>query len=184
MIAFPQRLPNVIWKDSRLVPLSEGWVAECIEASAQRAGAPNWELTPHIAHAIVQFLEEECDEGSMTVADLETVIERSLTGIGFEDIAAQSHLTAPRVNIHLPELACQTRYELMFFPELGSRLEDAVAVEVTGIRLLGLKDCAKILYNAKRWQSKTQQLSNQIATFSRDILVKADVDSMDLHIVP
>ena len=38
MIALPQRLPHVIWKKDRLVPLSEGWLAESIEQAAAGAG--------------------------------------------------------------------------------------------------------------------------------------------------
>ena len=39
MIALPQRLPNIIWKNDRLVPLSEGWLAESIERAAANAEA-------------------------------------------------------------------------------------------------------------------------------------------------
>ena len=59
MIALPQRLPHVIWKNDRLVPLSEGWLAESIEHSAEAAGHHRWHLAPEVARAIAIYLEND-----------------------------------------------------------------------------------------------------------------------------
>ena len=58
MIALPQRLPHVIWKNGRLVPLSEGWLAESIEHAAAGAGYHRWHLAPEVARAIAVYLED------------------------------------------------------------------------------------------------------------------------------
>ncbi len=59
MIALPQRLPHVIWKNDRLVPLSEGWLAESIEHAAAAAGYHRWHLAPEVARAIAVYLEND-----------------------------------------------------------------------------------------------------------------------------
>ena len=57
MIALPQKLPHVIWRNDRLVPLSEGWLAESIEHAAAASGYHRWHLAPEVARAIAVYLE-------------------------------------------------------------------------------------------------------------------------------
>src|ERR1700760_256591 len=99
MIALPQRLPHVIWKNDRLVPLSEGWLAESIEHAAARAGFHRWHLAPEVARAIAVYLENDYVAPSLPVDQLREMVRRSLEGIGFEEIARESVIVPPRVSI-------------------------------------------------------------------------------------
>lgn len=170
MICIANTLPNIIWTNGRLVPLSEGWLTETMNDSATRAGYPQWEYSPHVARALTQYLEEECKATALSIEDVESMISRSLAGIGFEDVAKVAMLSAPRVNIYLPELAAQTGYELLFYPRLRQRLHDAIGYQVKGVRLVGIRDCAKMLDSAVRWRRNCSRLREQIVVFSRDCL--------------
>lgn len=182
MIALPSKLPNVIWQNERLVPLSEGWIVESIEQSARNAGYLNWHLSPHVARAIVHYLETDCEVQVLSVEALQAMIRKSLEGIGFPDVAQNSHVVAPRVSIYLPELAAHAGYELLFYPMLGDRLTQAINYQVKGVRLEGLRDCIKILDAAPRWRKSCSQISDEIINFSRAHLSRSDAPSVELLI--
>src|ERR1700749_2155329 len=103
MIALPQRLPHVIWKNDRLVPLSEGWLAESIEHAAAAAGHPRWDMAPEVARAISVYLENDWTAPALKVDPLTEMVRKSLEGIGFNEIAQQSMIVPPRVSISLLE---------------------------------------------------------------------------------
>jgi hypothetical protein len=180
MICFPQRLPNVIWCNHRMVPLSEGWLEESINDSAHRAGYANWEMSGHVATALAQYFEDECRATAISVEALEMMIRKSLEGIGFGDVAACSQVAPPRVNIYLPELAAHANMELRFFPLLRAKLEEAVNLQVRGVRLVGMRECVKILDSARKWRTTCRQLTQQIIGFSVDCLEKRTHSPIDL----
>ena len=91
MIALPQRLPHVIWKNDRLVPLSEGWLAESIEYAAAAAGHPRWYLAPEVARAIAVYLEDDWVAPALPLDHLITGISGGLVA---HHGGISSHLTA------------------------------------------------------------------------------------------
>ena len=181
MIALPQRLPHVIWKNDRLVPLSEGWLAESIEHSAA-AGILRWHLAPEVARAIAVYLENDWIAPALPVDQLREMVRRSLEGIGYDDIARKSLIVPPRVSISLMELAVRAPYEIEFYPLLKQRLEDAMEVQVAGVRLDGLRDCTKILDAAGRWRQTCVRISDEIIYFCRLYMHQAVPRSVDLVI--
>ncbi len=182
MISFPQKLPHVLWQERRLVPLSEGWIIESIEHSAKLAGYEHWDLAPHLAKALVIYLEEKCGSNTITVAKLRELIQVSLTGVGYDEVAEQSIVIPPRVSIYLPELANRAAYEIIFFPMLSDRIREALGYQVQGVKLVGLRDCAKILDAAAKWRMTCQHLSEQIISFSRACLLQSASPSVELLI--
>jgi hypothetical protein len=182
MIALPQRLPHVIWMNNRLVPLSEGWLAESIEQSAAAAGLPRWHLAPEIAKAIAIYLENDWVAPALPVDHLKEMVRRSLEGIGYDEIARESLIVPPRVSISLAELALRAPYELEFFPLLKQRLGDALEVQVAGVRLEGLRDCSKILDSAGRWRQRCVRISDEIIYFCRSYVCRTMPRTVDLVI--
>jgi hypothetical protein len=182
MIALPQRLPHVIWKNDRLIPLSEGWLAESIEQAAAAAGHLRWHLAPEVARAIAVYLENDWVAPALTLDHLRQMVQRSLEGIGYEDIARQSMIVPPRVSISLTELAERAPYEIEFYPLLKERLEDALDVQVGGVRLEGLRDCTKILDSTGRWRQTCVRISDDIIHFCRSYVFQTMPCTVDLVI--
>jgi hypothetical protein len=182
MIALPQKLPHVIWKNDRLVPLSEGWLAESIEHSAAAAGHPRWHLAPEIARAIAVYLENDWVAPSLSIDHLQQMVRRSLEGIGFDEIAKESRIVPPRVSISLPELALRGPTEIEFYPLLKERLGDALDVQVAGVRLEGLRDCSKILDSAGRWRRTCFRINDEIIDFCRTYMARFVPRAVDLVI--
>jgi hypothetical protein len=182
MIALPQRLPHVVWKNDRLVPLSEGWLAESIEHAAAAAGHPRWNLAPEVARALTVYLENDWVAPSVPVAQLNEMVRRALAGIGYEEIAKESFIVPPRVSISLAELALRAPYEIEFYPLLKQRLGDALDVQVAGVRLEGLRDCTKILDSAGRWRTTCMRISDEIIFFCRSYMHQIVPRQIDLVI--
>jgi len=182
MIALPQRLPHVIWKNDRLVPLSEGWLAESIEQAAAAAGHPRWDLAPEVARAIAVYLEDDWVAPALPLEHLNEMVRRSLEGIGYDEIARKSLIVPPRVSISLMELAVKAPYELEFYPLLKERLSDAIEVQVAGVRLEGLRDCTKVLDAANRWRQTCVRISDEIIHFCRSYMHQAVPRTVDLVI--
>jgi hypothetical protein len=110
------------------------------------------------------------------------MVRRSLEGIGYEEIAAQSLIVPPRVSISLLELAARAPYELEFYPLLKERLGDALDVQVAGVRLEGLRDCSKILDAAGRWRETCVRISDDIIYFCRSYMYRSVPRTVDLVI--
>jgi hypothetical protein len=182
MIALPQRLPHVIWKNDRLVPLSEGWLAESIEHAAAAAGHPRWHLAPEVARAIAVYLENDWVAPALPLDHLREMVRRSLEGIGYDEIAQKSLIVPPRVSISLTELASRAPYEIEFYPLLKQRLGDAMEVQVGGVRLEGLRDCSKILDAAGRWRQTCVRISDEIIYFCRTYMHRSVPRTVDLVI--
>ena len=182
MIALPQRLPHVIWKNDRLVPLSEGWLAESIEHAAAAAGHHRWHLAPEVARAIAVYLENDWIAPALKVDHLRDMVRRSLEGIGYDDIARQSLIVPPRVSISLKEIADRAPYEIEFYPLLKERLADALEVQVCGVRLEGLRDCTKVLDATGRWRPACMRISDDIIHFARSYVCRTKPRTVDLVI--
>ena len=182
MIALPQRLPHVIWKNDRLVPLSEGWLAESIESAAEGAGYHRWHLAPEVARAIAVYLENDWVAPALPVDHLREMVQRSLEGIGYDDIARKSLIVPPRVSISLMELAVRAPYEIEFYPLLRERLGDALDVQVGGVRLEGLRDCTKILDATGRWRQTCVRISDEIIHYCRSFFFRSMPKAVDLVI--
>ena len=182
MIALPQKLPHVIWRNGRLVPLSEGWLAESIEHAAAGAGYHRWHLAPEVARAIAVYLENDYVSPSLSIDNLREMVRRSLEGIGFDDIAKKSLIVPPRVSISLMELALVSQMELSFYYMLRERLTDAIEVQVGGVKLEGLRDCSKLLGSAGRWQRNCVRISDEIIHYCRTFVYQRVPCAVDLVI--
>ena len=182
MIALPQPLPHIVWTNGRLVPLSEGWLAESIERAAAVAGLPRWHLAPEVARAIALYLEDDWISPSLSIDHLNQMVRRSLEGIGYGEIAKVSLIVPPRVSISLSELAQRAPYEIEFYPLLKERLGDAIEVQVAGVRLEGLRDCTKILDAAGRWRQTCCRINDDIIFFCRTYLHRFMTQPFDLVI--
>ncbi len=183
MIAPGQRLPMVQWRNCRSVPLSVGWLAESLAASAECAGARDWSWSGDVAKAIGHYLETEFEGQTITTEQLTEVLRCSLRGIGCGEIARRATIVAPRVSIYLPDLARQAGLELLFFRLLRYRLDEAVDVVVRGVRLEGIRPCVKILGGSKTWRSRCEALSDEIVAFTRQQLHGSSRLPVDLVIV-
>lgn len=182
MIAFPQSLPLVAWHHRRNIPLSEGWLSESLRLSAWRAGERDWAHSDEVARAIMYFLRHDHSGSVISPGELKELMRRSLEGIGCREMARHVGLVAPRVSIHLLELARISGIELVFFQHLSERLREALEVVVQGIRLEDLRGCVKLLDGSRKWDAGCARLGEEIVYFSRRQLAAAGQPQVELAV--
>lgn len=182
MIALPDKLPLIEWKDGRYIPLSEGWLVESMEASLgeqEEAGELDLEA---LVYSLTHFLKDQPQGTTVAHDDLVRLMRKSLRAFGHEHLSENVHLVSPRVTIHLTELASRNSIELAFFDALQEKLEEAIGSVVRGIRLEGIRDSVKVLHNARRWKKNCQVLNDEIVLFSRQTIEKTNQPLIDLVI--
>lgn len=182
MIALINQLPMVRWHEQLSVPLSVGWLEESIDHAAQQSECRYWQWSQDVASALLAFLREDFHDGVISREQIEQLMRRSLVGIGYPEVAKKACLLPPRISIHLPEIARQAPYELIFYPLLRQRLQFAVNMMVRGVRLKGIRSCAKTLGQARRWTRECQDTSDQIVAFARQELYQLQRASVELLI--
>jgi len=182
MIALPSDLPLVTWNAGRPVPLSAGWLAESIEFSLSGENFPHWQWTEDIVQAICLHLKDDYSGTEIHHTELIQIVRQSVEVLGYPDVANKIQLTAPRVVIHLPEIARHADIELAFFQELQSKLDEALCFVVRGIKLEGIRDSVKTLHQTKRWKRNCQTLNDDIVQFVRKNLERWDQPTVDLII--
>ncbi|MEO0454103.1 MAG: hypothetical protein AAFY98_08195 [Verrucomicrobiota bacterium] len=176
----PERLPMLNWAERQSIPLSEGWLSESVDWSAERAGYANWEWTEDVVKALSYYLEEEYATMTISHQDLIGLIHVSIKTIGYPEIAEHATIVAPRVSIYLPEIAQESPWELAFFHRLREKLEQAAETVVRGVRLVGIRPCVKKLRGTNRWQVSCQSLNDEIVAYSRKIILEWDQPAVDL----
>jgi hypothetical protein len=182
MIASAYRLPQIIWNNGRLVPLSEGWLAESIEQSAAAAGHKEWAMTNEVARAIAHYLENDWISPALSLENLKMMVKLSLEGIGHREIAAASFIVNPRVSISLADLALIAPLPIEFFPALRSRIYEALEIPVRAVRLEGIRECTKLLEAAPRWRRTCEVTREDIVHFSRTCLLQRPAQQIELLI--
>ncbi|MFH1066971.1 MAG: hypothetical protein V1746_03635 [bacterium] len=170
MIAPSSPLPFVQWQRQKIVPLSQDWLEISLLQSAEKAGVPHWPLCGEIAQAILYFFLCDFSGHLISAEDLQKIMRRSLEGIGRHEIAQHVRLAPPRISIYLPDIARQAPYELLFFPNLKTKLSEATQARVRGIKLEGLRRCVKMLSSSDYWRDQCQTLNDEIVSFSREHL--------------
>ncbi len=183
MISLPQRLPYVLWKENRLLPLSEDWLVESLRLGSLAAGHDRWDLSEHVARAIVAYLEEEYCATTIAPQQITQMLSQSVEKIGFGEIAQKTSLVAPRLSISLAEIADAAPYELLFYPRLRERLDDIVSMEVRGLVCGDLRPCVKILDQASRWRQTCDILREQIVAYIRTYMTAGAMRPFDFAIV-
>jgi hypothetical protein len=182
MIALPNELPLVEWHNRKNVPLSEGWLAESIATSVERAGLSEWRWTYDVTKAISYFLQTEYKGTLISASDLKLILRKSLTRIGYPELAQEVTLVAPRVTVYLHDIAREALYELSFFAELNDRLEEARRTVVRGVRLEGIRPAVKILTHSGKWNGACEELADEIVRFARNKIAWQCSVSLDLMI--
>ncbi|MEM6886277.1 MAG: hypothetical protein AAF571_14730 [Verrucomicrobiota bacterium] len=182
MIALPSDLPLVTWSSGRPVPLSSGWLTESIDFSLAGENFQHWQWTQDIVEAICLHLKEDYPGTEIHHVDLLRIVKESIEVLGYPEVAHKIELTAPRVVIHLPEIAQRADIELVFFQELQYKLDEALSFVVRGVKLEGIRDSVKTLHHTKRWKRNCQTLNDDIVEFVRKNLERWNQPAVELII--
>ncbi|MEM6601386.1 MAG: hypothetical protein AAF649_08375 [Verrucomicrobiota bacterium] len=157
-------------------------MTESIDFSLAAGDTSHWQWTRDVVETICLHLKEDYQGSEIHHTELARIVRQSIEVLGYPDIANQVQLTAPRVVIHLTEIAQRSDIELVFFQELQHKLDEALSFVVRGIKLEGIRDSVKTLNQTKRWKRNCQTLNDDIVKFVRKNLERWDQPAVELII--
>jgi hypothetical protein len=155
--SIPAALPLVTIPGGSPARLSENWLILSIEKAAAQAGHFAW---PH-------YLKHDFRRPKIERETLELILRRSLAGIGCPAIARHFELVSSAPSINLATLAQQAPFEILFFQQLASLVDEKVTSLASALRLEGLRSCVLALTGSASWRNSCQRLSDEIVHFIR-----------------
>ena len=136
------------------------------------------EVITHASEAVLHYFRNEKNQETVSVAEFVEALERVLKGLGFEVKAAPASgapptPTRPRVvEADLRDLANAANggAELFFFPLLRRELQQRLDGSPLVLLFRGLRECAKQIVGAKRWNASCQEMNDRIVDYLRTCL--------------
>ena len=160
-------LPLVTLPGGSPARLSENWLVLSIDKAASQAGHAAWPLATEVARAVLHYLHHDFHRPKIERETLELILRRSLTGIGCPAIARHFELISFAPSINLATLAQQAPFEILFFQQLATLVDEKVSSLASALRLEGLRACVLSLTGSASWRSSCQHLSDEIVHFIR-----------------
>ena len=169
MIALADGIPLVQLDNGDVVSFQQEWLVRALANAAAKAGYQKWWLAEHVAEGIVSYLALHCEENVISVPKLAVAVQSVLQVIGYAEIAPFFAPGLPGGKLSLAELAREagSGYELVFFKQLGVKLEKILAGGVRFVELVGLNHCVKQLRAKKCWSRECEALQAEIVSFVR-----------------
>ncbi len=167
MISLPAQMPLLQVGPYEVVHYEKEWIQEAIMRAAEEAGHEKWWFAEDIAKGMILYLQKRFRRNTITLQELFDKIAKTLTTIGFSDVAEKLKPTPPPMRISLFEIAREagSGYELVFFELLGKRLHDIKNLGVEIIQCSELKHCVKHLKAVQDWSRDCDILQSEIVDF-------------------
>ncbi len=134
-------------------------------------GAPNIDsdIVKNASAAVLHYFKHELNQESVSVGDFALALQKVLNTLGI-DFSPDTVKDSPKVEeSDLERLAKQAGdgSELFFFSYLRCELKRTLQASPRLVRFHGLRECAKLLAGARRWNRRCQAMSDQVVEFLR-----------------
>lgn len=183
MVALPSQLPLLRIGAHELSAYEAPWLAQCLRRAATAAGRLDWWFADDIARAVVLYLQTRYQSSAITMEVLHEKVVRTLSKIGFADVAAQLALEPPIIRLNLRDMARQSDgIELVFFQLLSHRILELKELGARKVSLTGTKAAIKNLRAVKHWTVRCQSLEDYIVTLVRHRLADASESTYELSL--
>lgn len=158
--------------DGENVPASAEQVT--LELLGEAVNTLDHELVQHAAHAVLHYFRHELQRNLVTIGEFAETLAKVLRELGLDVQEANAEspaATPPRrvVEADLRHLASEAGrgLELVFFNNLRLQLRNHLESGPHVLRFSGLRGCVKELVGAARWNTRCQQLNDQIVSYLR-----------------
>jgi hypothetical protein len=177
VISLRDSLPLLRQSENELCAIHQDWLCYCLCRAAEKAGYSRWWLAEHVAASVLCYLSTRYDQNVVTLKQLREIVLSALQAIGYAEIALRLGSVHPPFELSLSELAKEAGpgYELAFFRLLKERIEPAFTDRASSLKVYGLQSCVRHLQSVKYWSRECSQLRNEIVSFLRAHLERADV---------
>lgn len=184
MIALPHPLPYIRIGSSSLALCEPEWLSDTLSKAARDTDVPSW-MVRDISRGVERFLANHYQGSVIDSDDLFARIEKTLSSLGLDHVAAKIDKTPPPVRISLSELARRagTGYELAFFRLLDEQLQSAAEGGVNLVEVHGLHRGVRRLVSTKKWTARCETLKREITDFVAAAGNRVAMVSPRLHLV-
>jgi hypothetical protein len=184
MIALPHALPYIRIGSSSLALCESDWLTETFTNAASGTDVPDW-MARDISRGVESFLMKHYKGTVIDSEDLFARIEKTLTSLGLNHVAAKINKTLPPVRISLNELARRAGagYELAFFHLLEEQLKSAATGGATTVECHGLRNSVRRLTSTKKWSGRCEVLKTEITDFVDQMRERVAAVRPDLTLV-
>jgi len=131
------------------------------------------ETLRHAAASVFHYFKTELARESVTIGEFSLALEKALHHLGYT-IRAHS---APGDDSEISDADLELlmgetgdSLELLFFPRLRDELRVRLRNAPRVVRFRGLRGCVKQLAGARRWNSRCEELQDQIVGYLRGCL--------------
>jgi hypothetical protein len=179
VIAFCDSLPLLRQSENEHCSIRRDWLCSCLRRAAERAGYNRWWLAEHVAASVMVYLATTYEGNVITSQQLREVVGFALQAIGYAEVALRLDVIGPPFELSLSELAEEAGpgYELAFFRLLKERIQPALSDSASKLEVYGLRSCVRRLQSVKTWSRECSKLQNEIVSFLRAHLERADAKS-------
>lgn len=184
MIALPHALPYIRIGSSSLALCQTEWLTETLTNAAHGTDVPDW-MARDISRGVESYLTNHYRGSVIDSDELFARIEKTLSSLGLNDVAANIDKTPPPVRISLNELARRagSGYELSFFQLLAEQLDSALQGGALRVEFYGMRSCVKRMTSTRKWSSRCDQMRSEIADFIDRFRLEASFRSPALAVV-
>jgi hypothetical protein len=172
-------MPFLRQSGSKHCRIRQEWLCFCLRRAAERAGYKRWWLAEQVAACVMSYLSRTYEGNVVTIKQLREIVGSALQAIGYAEVALRLDVIGPPFELSLSELAEEAGpgYELAFFRLLKERIQPALADSASNLQVYGLQSCVRRLQSVKTWSRECSQLRNEIVSFLRAYLERADAKS-------
>jgi hypothetical protein len=153
------------------IPCSADMIAVEIVGEANSLLEP--ETLRHAAASVFHYFKTELAREAVTIGEFSMALEKALLHLGYSIHSEEPGSHAGEASVaDLVRLASETggSLELLFFPRLRDELRIRLRTSPRVVRFQGLRGCVKQLAGARRWNSRCEQLQDQIVFYLRGCL--------------
>lgn len=130
-------------------------------------------MASEVAGGVFVFLRDRFKRRRIGLHELFDRLDETLRRIGCSDVA--DHLTPepPPMEVDLLKLASEAGdfYEMGFFKALTSEIDSALSFGATALKLTGARAAICQLKGTRFWTSECVELMDDLANFTRDMVV-------------
>ena len=124
------------------------------------------EMLQHAAASVFHYFKVELERETVTVIEFSRALEKVLHHFGFVIHASDTGDT----DLGLLAREAADNLELFFFPRLRDELRFKLRQSPSLVRFRGLRGCVKQIAGARRWNTRCEQLQDQIVAYLRECL--------------
>jgi hypothetical protein len=127
------------------------------------------------AAAVVHYFREELGRDFVSVAEFSEALQRVLNDLGLHVTAPDTDKPSVKESVAVSDLQklageAGDSLELLFFARLRQEMRSQLTAAPGLLRFRGLRPCVKQLLGTKRWNSRCQNLNDQIVNYLRECL--------------